>query len=268
MSDPRQAVTAIEALTPQTLEIVLGKGDLKDLTPAQRVQYYITVCQSLGLNWQTRPFDWLRTKSGEIHLYPNASCAAQLRARDGIHVVATQGEMLADLGVYKVTIRARNQAGREDEMSGYVAVKNLTPTDLANALMKAETVAHRRVTLSLAGLGWTAAEEMQTGDAGYTVSVTDEGRIQEPSPPGLADRVRQAAAEIEVPAAESPASDPPFVPPPEPSDLEGYVRSLREHGASDADIEKWVNGGSAHQAKQRLQRAWRGLMRLDEEVPC
>ncbi len=50
-------------LVPQSpgldLEKVLIKGDLAELSPPQRVQYYTQVCESLGLNPLTKPFDYI-----------------------------------------------------------------------------------------------------------------------------------------------------------------------------------------------------------------
>ena len=39
------------------VEEVVVSGDLAKLNPAQRVQYYNRVCESLGLNPFTKPFD-------------------------------------------------------------------------------------------------------------------------------------------------------------------------------------------------------------------
>ncbi|MDQ3831524.1 MAG: hypothetical protein M3361_19940 [Candidatus Tectomicrobia bacterium] len=51
---------------------------------------------------------------------------------------------------------------REDESTGAVSVGNLRGDALANALMKCETKAKRRVTLSIAGLGWLDETEIET----------------------------------------------------------------------------------------------------------
>jgi hypothetical protein len=64
--------------------------------------------------------------------------------------------------IYVVTARAKDRQGREDESTGAVTVGNLRGDALANALMKAETKAKRRVTLSIAGLGWLDETELET----------------------------------------------------------------------------------------------------------
>ena len=62
------------------------------------------------------------------------------------------------------TTRARELVARrsvmEDESTGAVTVGDLKGDALANALMKAETKAKRRVTLSIAGLGWLDETEL------------------------------------------------------------------------------------------------------------
>jgi hypothetical protein len=60
------------------MEKVLIQGDLKALTPAERVSYYDGVCKSLGLNPLTRPFDYL-SLNGKIQLYAKRECTEQLR---------------------------------------------------------------------------------------------------------------------------------------------------------------------------------------------
>ena len=52
----------------------ISKGDLSSLTPQQRSDYYLQVCQSCGLNPLTKPFDYL-TLNGKLVLYPDAGHA-------------------------------------------------------------------------------------------------------------------------------------------------------------------------------------------------
>src|SRR5581483_8218569 len=51
------------------IEAVVIKGDLAQLTPAQRVDYYRALCESLGLNPFTRPFDYINLNN-KLTLYP------------------------------------------------------------------------------------------------------------------------------------------------------------------------------------------------------
>ena len=141
------------------MEQVVIKGDLKDLTPEQRVEYYQAVCRSLSINPLTQPFQYI-TLSGRLTLYATRACTDQLRA---IHKVTAQivgREHIED--VYIVTARVTGTDGRSDEAIGAVTIGNLKGDALANALMKAETKAKRRATLSLVGLGWLDETEVET----------------------------------------------------------------------------------------------------------
>ncbi|MFM1889700.1 MAG: hypothetical protein RLZZ565_457, partial [Planctomycetota bacterium] len=62
-----------------TIEQVLISGDLSRLTAEQRNIYYKSVCDSLGLNPLTRPFDYI-TLNGKLTLYARKDCTDQLRS--------------------------------------------------------------------------------------------------------------------------------------------------------------------------------------------
>jgi len=113
----------------------------------------------VGLNPLTRPFEYLELNS-KTRLYALRDCTDQLRRRDGISVYIVNRERISD--IYVVTARAKDRHGREDESTGAVTVGNLKGDALANALMKAETKSKRRVTLSIAGLGWLDESELDT----------------------------------------------------------------------------------------------------------
>jgi hypothetical protein len=134
-------------------------GDLSELSTAQRADYYTAVCRSLGLNPLTKPFEFL-TLNSKLRLYALRDCTDQLRRIHGISIYITNREKMGD--IYIVTARAKDRAGREDESTGAVALGTLKGDALCNALMKAETKAKRRVTLSIAGLGWLDETELET----------------------------------------------------------------------------------------------------------
>jgi hypothetical protein len=105
------------------------------------------------------PTEYL-TLNGKLRLYALRDCADQLRRLHGISIYITNRQRFSNL--YVVTARAKDRTGREDESTGAVALGTLKGDALANALMKAETKAKRRVTLSLAGLGWLDETELET----------------------------------------------------------------------------------------------------------
>jgi hypothetical protein len=163
---PAQSPT--QSLPPEVLEKIVIGGDLSALNAAQRAEYYSAVCRSLRLNPLTKPFEYL-TLNGKLRLYALRDCADQLRRLHGISIYIANRERLSD--IYVVTARAKDRQGREDESTGAVTVGNLKGDSLANALMKAETKAKRRVTLSIAGLGWLDETELDTIPQRHPVAV-------------------------------------------------------------------------------------------------
>ena len=159
MEEHTAVATPPPPLPPEIVETVVIGGDLAGLNAAQRAEYYGAVCRSLGLNPLTKPFEYL-TLNGKLRLYALRDCADQLRRLHGISIYIANRAQMSD--IYVVTARAKDHQGREDESTGAVAVGNLKGDALANALMKAETKAKRRVTLSIAGLGWLDETELDT----------------------------------------------------------------------------------------------------------
>jgi len=161
------------------IESALISGDLKDLRVEQRLSYYKQVCESLKLNPVTKPFDYICFQ-GKVILYPNKNCAEQLRARDNVTIKIISKEKIEN--IFCVTVSAKNlKTGREDEASAYLDLAGLTGNNLANALMKTETKAKRRVTLSICGLGMTDEAEWEGVENAIPVSVDfdDKDKIAE-----------------------------------------------------------------------------------------
>lgn len=169
---------AVYQIDDKTIEQVVVGGDLAALTSAQRVSYYQAVCSSLGLNPLTKPFDYIRLNN-RLTLYARKDATDQLRKRDKISIEPPlQKELIGD--TYIVTATASTPDGRRDLATGVVSTKGLTGDALANAMMKAETKAKRRVTLSICGLGWLDEAEIETTDA-EPVQVDETGQIKDAS---------------------------------------------------------------------------------------
>jgi hypothetical protein len=132
-------------------------GNLATLEPAKQAAYVLGVCQSLGLNPATAPLA-IMTFKGKTVLYAKKDATEQLRK---LHAVSVEivGRELLDGELYVVTARASLPGGRCDESIGAVSLKGLAGEDRSNALMKAETKAKRRVTLSICGLGFLDESE-------------------------------------------------------------------------------------------------------------
>ena len=138
---------------------VILKGDLSRLSPDEKVKYYVSVCRSLGLNPLTQPFAYM-TLSGKHILYAKRDATDQLRSLHNISI-EDMTEIVHD-GVYIVTCKVRNGKNRTDMSRGAVSITGLKGDALANAMMKAETKAKRRATLSIVGLGMLDETEIDT----------------------------------------------------------------------------------------------------------
>ena len=80
----------LSTIDASTIEKVLVGGDLSKLTPEERLTYYKRVCESLGLNPLTRPFDYI-TLGGKLILYARRDAAEQLRDRRRISITRACG---------------------------------------------------------------------------------------------------------------------------------------------------------------------------------
>jgi hypothetical protein len=127
------------------------------MQPEDRVAFYWRVCESTGLNPLTRPFEFI-SLNGKLTLYAKKDATDQLRKLHGVTVARLERERTDDLMI--VTAHGTTADGREDSAIGAVAIKGLAGEALANALMKAETKAKRRLTLSLVGLGFLDESEI------------------------------------------------------------------------------------------------------------
>lgn len=174
--------TALTAPDATAIEKVILNGDLKELRPAERLSYYNSVCESLGLNPLTQPFAYL-SLSGKMILYARKDAAEQLRSVRRVSCEILRRDTID--GVYVVTAKATLPDGRVDESTGAVAIDKLAGEAKANAMMKAETKAKRRVTLSICGLGLMDETEVETIPGARKVTVEDahSGRLIEEAKP-------------------------------------------------------------------------------------
>ena len=141
------------------IEDVIAKGDLKALSPEQRAKYYSAVCESMGLNPLSQPFQYI-VLNGKLQLYATKGATDQLNRIHGISVRVDRTEIVND--VYIVYATGQDQAGRQSSDIGAVNIKGAQGDNLANAMMKATTKAKRRVTMSMCGLGMLDETEVDT----------------------------------------------------------------------------------------------------------
>lgn len=151
--------TGAQTLDPAIIKSLVLDGDLSKMSDEQKVLYYNQFCQSLGLNPLTQPFQLIKFQ-GKERLYATKDCTEQLRKIYGVSITDVHGQELKD--TYMVTAKAQDRTGKTDAATGLVSIANLKGDALANAIMKAETKAKRRVTLSICGLGMLDETEIET----------------------------------------------------------------------------------------------------------
>lgn len=171
---PGRAAPAAPAM--EAVERVLMQGDLSRLTADERLLYYRQVCDSLGLNPLTQPFEYLNF-NGKLRLYPTKDCAAQLRRLHEVSLEIIAQETVADVLLVRVRATLPGGKGRHrrvDEDEGAVAVAGLKGEALANAVLKCVTKAKRRATLSVCGLGFLDGPDEEAGGQAQQRAVAPE----------------------------------------------------------------------------------------------
>jgi hypothetical protein len=149
----------VKVLDSSIIEKVIVEGDLSKLSSSERVSYYNRVCSDLGLNPYTKPFEYIKLNN-KLTLYALKSATDQLRQLYNVSIVIKAREVVNEC--YVVTAGASLPTGRVDESIGAVNIKGLAGDMLCNCIMKAETKAKRRVTLSICGLSMLDETEIET----------------------------------------------------------------------------------------------------------
>ena len=124
--------------------------DTKALTHEERVATLSALSKALGLNPLTNPVQFLSLSGREV-LYVTKQATDQIAARLRLNRETVAGPEVRDFGGTKLVfcqVKVTAPDGRSE-----VSTATLPFTDPVNVLMKCETKAKRRATLSLAGLG-------------------------------------------------------------------------------------------------------------------
>ena len=172
-------IQSIHSNNEEIISKLVLDGDLSKMSAGQRTQYYKSFCESLGLNPLTQPFQLIEF-DGKLRMYATKDCTEQLRKIHGVSILDVTATELR--GVYVVTVKAKDRNGKTDASTGVVPltkketvwddqkkkkvftgkIVELSGDELANAFMKAETKAKRRVALSICGLGILDETELET----------------------------------------------------------------------------------------------------------
>lgn len=206
------ALATMNDLDIESISKVIINGDVSSLSNEQRVVHYLSVARRVGVDPTTKPFEYIKL-NGKLVLYATKNCGEQLRVVHGVSVTDMHHASVGD--THLVTVRVQNKTGRTDMATGAVTIAGLKGDALANAIMKAETKAKRRATLSLCGLGMLDETELETIPAAnielLALPAPDGPAVPIESPPDMSDRLLGTQ---EPPAAPAPAETPAPVAPP------------------------------------------------------
>jgi hypothetical protein len=242
----------------EIMENVLIRGDISKLTVEERGSYYNAVCTSLGLNPLTKPFEYI-TLNGKLRLYALKDCTDQLRSIHGISV--TDLAESEREGVFIVKAKVSN-GNRTDVSTGAVNIAGLKGEALANALMKAETKAKRRATLSICGLGLLDETEVED------IPDSTKAPVRDASPPREATvLVEQPKTKVADAIIDQPKTDGPhkIVGGTYETWTNSYIDAVLSSGdpstvyawidANLAQLEKLAKGSPEHESKARAAAA-------------
>ena len=153
----------------QEVKEALVSDNLKSLSNDKKAKYLEALCTSVGLNPLSQPFMFLETKANQDaptkhKVYATRDATEQLRKLYGVSAKKTDTKQSDE--VYIVDVEVSDNSGRTDFATGAVALKGkygaFKGETLANAIMRCETKAKRRATLSICGLGFLDETEIDT----------------------------------------------------------------------------------------------------------
>lgn len=161
----------------ELLEQVILGNDLSRLSPSQKVEYVKGICKTTGLNPVTKPIQIMKFQGKEVP-YFTKDASEQLRKINGVSITKVDTKV-HDGGLYVVTVYASDRSGRQDCSTGAIVISGLKGDALANAMMKCETKAKRRVTLSICGLGFIDELEVESLPQAQKIDITELEKVDE-----------------------------------------------------------------------------------------
>lgn len=193
---------SVSELDVETLGQYISCGDVSGLNNQQRAELLVALARHVGASPLVKPWMIVDDK-----LYPTATCASAIRIAHGLECNVIEVTATEFLGTKMITATAEcvdPKTGRTERASAYVSwqVENVTewkkndagksypgekvwadptPAEVADKIMKAETKAMRRATLSFAAMGTSAAEDVP-GKVRETIEPVDDAEFSEREP--------------------------------------------------------------------------------------
>ncbi len=252
-SSERAEFTVDSQTGGKVIDSLVLRGDLSGLNSTERSRFYVQMCEGLGLNPHAQPFAFLKLNGKEV-LYATRGATDQLAAMHKLNREIIDGPKVIDLAgtklVYAVC-RATHPNGRIETATATVPL-----IDPVNVLMKCETKAKRRATLSILGLGLLDEMEIETIPA----------NAQEPAGGvDLSAIAAQQRAEVPPPPPPDEVIAPPADAPPA---LEDFYQRLADIELPGESVAVWMRyrADLAPLDASLREGAWKALCRRTEEV--
>ena len=197
------------ALREELLAQAHAEGkDTRSLKPADRRDVLVGLARKLGLNPMSNAVMFLLTNGRET-LYVTKQGTDQIAAAAKLRRETIKGPEVQVIEGRKVVfcqVRATHPDGRSE-----VSTATLALQDVVNDLMKCETKAKRRATLSVCGLGLLAEDEIETIPGAQRVPMptaeTAPTTETAPSTETAAPTGEHAAATTDAPASAEPSGE-------------------------------------------------------------
>lgn len=172
---------AKQELNKDIMNKIVLKGDISGLSQDEKLTYYGAMCNRLGIDPLTQPFQILKLQGKEI-LYCTKGGAEQLTKLYGVSHEIKKRESVNE--IYIVEVRAsmwdsNSNSNRFVDEIGAVSVRGMSGDMLVNAMLKAVTKAKRRATLALLGLGMLDETEIETIPNANPVNIMGQEEIKE-----------------------------------------------------------------------------------------
>jgi hypothetical protein len=143
-----------------TLRALTLHKDLSKLTEDQQLQYVMNIYKALDIAPIFNVFSLIKLQ-GKMVLYADKDCASLLAKKHRITTQLVERDMDKETGLYRVTMRASDAAGRFAIDDGILWVGDAKGQRLADSMMKCMSKARRRSIFSLLGLSAVTDDDIE-----------------------------------------------------------------------------------------------------------
>lgn len=166
---------SLAMISPEITAKLILEADLSKFSDVQKVEYVTALCNRLGIDPMTRPFELL-VLNNRLIPYPTKAATNQLTRVHGLSLIIQSASSQNDM--YVVIAEARTRDNQVVQDMGTVSIAGLRGDALQNAMMKAVTKAKRRAVLSIVGLGMIDETELPYNAVPIPMPTVDMGEFE------------------------------------------------------------------------------------------